>query len=230
MRLKIEHLRLKIGCFLVIQLIFSLAQTNLETLFTGDELSVLEGLVHTAQANDANIAKARLELGTVVGETQLTGRLREALTVNTGVSLEGDIYGQASPSYSVSVNLNVMNLIPDAEAAAANNAVLAEALASVRVRTVQAFVTHKVAQERAESAALALESAEAAFRAVSAKQEVGEATLTDQLRAQSTVGDAAMALLEANGNVIVSLESLAATIGETPAAIIAALNKTLAGQ
>ena len=51
---------------------------------------------------------------------------------------------------------------------------------------------------------------------VSVNLEAGEATLSDQIRARSSVADAAVALLSANGEVITALESLAATIGLGP--------------
>ena len=84
-------------------------------------------------------------------------------------------------------------------------------------------MAYKVALETAESAAHALESAEAAFRATQAKLEVGEATLTDQLRAQTAVSEAAITLLGANGQVIVGLEALAATVGQPPGEVLAVL-------
>ena len=202
---------------------FCTAQTNLETLFTQGELGVLEQLVSVAQTNDAEVAQAALQLGIGEGETQFLGRLKEALTVNAGVALQGDMYGQASPDYSISVSLDVLSLIPDADPTQVNVTRLENARTQARLRTVQAFVAYKVALETAESAAHALESAEATFRATQARFEVGEATLTDQLRAQMVVSEAAIALLGANGQVIVGLEALAATVGQPPGEVLAVL-------
>ena len=53
---------------------------------------------------------------------------------------------------------------------------------------------------------------------------MGEATLTDQLRAQTAVSEAAIALLGANGQVIVGLEALAATVGQPPGEVLAVLD------
>ncbi len=50
-----------------------------------------------------------------------------------------------------------------------------------------------------------------------ARLEVGEVTLSEQIRARSSVGDAAMALLEANAEVIEALEALSAVVGINPA-------------
>ena len=116
---------------------FCTAQTNLETLFTQGELGVLEQLVSVAHANDVEVAQAALQLGIGEGETQFMGRLKEALTVNAGVALQGDIYGQASPDYSISVSLDVLSLLPDADPTQVNVTRLENARAQARLRTVQ---------------------------------------------------------------------------------------------
>ncbi|MCA9839293.1 MAG: TolC family protein [Trueperaceae bacterium] len=199
---------------------FSAAQTNLKALFTGAELAVLEQLVTTAVLHDVNVVRAKLALEQTAGELELTGRLKDALTVNAGLSLEGDIYGQAMPNYSINISLDVLKLLPDSSANKVLEAELEATLADTRVRTVQAFIDYKIALENADRVALELESAGALFKAVTARLEVGEATRSDQLRAQTVVSSAAVALLEANGRVIVTLESLAAIVGISPADLI----------
>jgi hypothetical protein len=86
-----------LGLFLVLGL--AIAQTNLETLFTQGELQTLEQLVSLAQAKDAKVLEASLALE----DTEMLGRLSEALTVNAGVGLSGDFYGQAAPKYSITI-------------------------------------------------------------------------------------------------------------------------------
>lgn len=208
------------GFALITLLSFSAAQTNLEALFTGAELAVLEQLFATAASHDVSVARANLALEQAAGELELTGRLKDALTVNAGLSLDGDIYGQAAPKYSINISLDVLKLLPDSSASQVLEAELGAALADTRVRTVQAFIDYKIALENADSVALELESAGAIFKAVSARLEVGEATRSDQLRAQTAVSSSAIALLEANGRVIVTLESLAALVGISPAELL----------
>ena len=136
--------------------------------------------------------KLVLEASLALEDTQLLGRLQDGLTVNAGVGLTGDFYGQAEPSYSVSLNL--MTLIDGEDTNLAQSKVSSEKN-SVRVRTVEAFVNYKVAVQRAESAALGVESATAAFNATQARVEMGEATLINQLQAQESVSGAAISLL-----------------------------------
>ena len=205
-----------LGLFLVLG--FAIAQTNLETLFTQSELATLEQLVSLAQANDAKVLEASIALE----DTEMLGRLSEALTVNAGVGLSGDFYGQAAPEYSISIGLDVMTLVDDGDANLAQAKIESEKN-NVRVRTVEAFVKYKVAVESAQSAALSVESATATFNAIHARVEMGEATRTDQLQAQQAVSGAAIGLLEANGQVIVALESLAAVVGSTPRDVVAIL-------
>lgn len=209
---------MKIILGLLLVLGFASAQTNLETLFTQSELATLEQLVSLAQANDANVLEASLALE----DTEMLGRLSESLTVNAGVGLTGDFYGQAAPKYSISIGLDLMTLVDGANPNLAESKVSTEKN-NVRVRTVEAFVNYKVAVESAESAALAVESATAAFNATHARVEMGEATRTEQLQAQQGVSGAAISLLEANGQVIVALENLAAVVGSTPMDVVAIL-------
>lgn len=206
-------MRVVLGLLLMALPGVSAAQTNLEALFTGAELAVLEQLVTKAASHDVNVARAKLALEQTTGELELTGRLKDALTVNAGLSLDGDIYGQAMPNYSINISLDVLKLLPDNSTKKVLEAELEAALADTRVRTVQAFIDYKIALENADSVALELESAGAIFKAVGARLEVGEATRSDQLRAQTAVSSAAIALLEANGRVIVTLESLSAIVG-----------------
>jgi outer membrane protein TolC len=214
-----------LGLFLVLGL--AIAQTNLETLFTQSELQTLEQLVSLAQANDAKVLEASLALE----GTEMLGRLSEALTVNAGVGLSGDFYGQAAPKYSITISLDVMTLVDGEDTNLAQSKIESEKN-NVRVRTVEAFVNYKVAVESAQSAALSVESATATFNAIHARVEMGEATRTDQLQAQQAVSGAAIGLLEANGQVIVALENLAAVVGAAPAEIVAILegSNTLAAK
>lgn len=94
----------------------------------------------------------------------------------------------------------------------------------VRVRVVEAYTRHKVGLESAKSAALALESAEAAFQVANARLDVGDVTANDQLRSREAVAEAAVALLRANAEAVNALETLAATVGLDPQATLELLN------
>ncbi len=104
-----------------------------------------------------------------------------------------DYYSQASPSYNISLSLDVVEL-----------------LSADDKRTVLAG---RMAQVLETSEAQVLETSEAQFRAVGSLLKVGEATVNDQLAARSSVSSAAVALLTANAKVIVSFEALATTVG-----------------
>lgn len=203
----------------------SFAQTTLETVFNQKDLNILEQLVTLAQAHDPTVIEADFQLKQQSNNIELLGRLKDALSINASTNIQGDYYGQASPSYSIGISLDVLNLIPKTNTLNLKQATLEQAKAQARVQTIQAFLSYKIALETAESAAHALESSETAFRAVQARVEMGEATLSDQLRAQTTVSDAAIRLLNANANVINSFETLAATTGQTPEGLKVLLNR-----
>jgi outer membrane protein TolC len=86
----------------------------------------------------------------------------------------------------------------------------------VRAETAAAFVRYVVARQSVQAAALAVDASDAAFRVVQARLEIGEATISDQLAAQSAVSSSALALLRANGELVTALEALAATVGLSP--------------
>jgi hypothetical protein len=203
------------------------AQTTLDTVLDAAELAALERLVAVAERNDPKVLEAELMLAVGQREVTLEGRLREALSINAGTAIESDPYGQARPSYSLSVRLDVMALVGPDDRSGALERSLALARAESRFKVVQAFVRYVTARQAAEAAALALESAEAAFRVASARLEVGEVTLSDQLRAQTTVSEAAVALLRANGEVVISLEGLALAVGVSRDELLALLQEPL---
>ena len=195
----------------------------LETLFSPHDLAVLEQLVSVAQASSPDLAEAEHALSLNEADTELLGRLGRSLEVGVGADLKMDYYSQVSPSYSISLSLDVVELV----SAEDNRTVLAgraaQTRALIRVGVIEAFTRYVVARNSAESAAQALETGEAQFRAVGSLLNVGEATLGDQLAARSAVSSAAVALLTANAEVIVSLEALAATAGLEARAVAALL-------
>jgi outer membrane protein TolC len=189
---------------------------DIQTLFGKADELVLAQLISASQNHNAAVKQAQASLGAEEANTELSGQLLNALTVNAGVSAEGGLYEQFAPRYQISVSLNVNELLQNSNQLENLSASLDEALLQARLNAVEGFVRYKVALETAEAAAAALEGAEAAFRVVSDHLEIGEATLSDQLRARAAVSDAAIALLKANGETIMALEALATRIGLSP--------------
>lgn len=188
---------------------------TLETVFSSNDLAALERLATTAQANSPEVLEARHAFELAAADVEPLGRLTQALDVRAGANLAGNIYSQASPSYSISVSLDVVSLLEVPDEREVLESYLAQAQAQTRVQVVQAFTGYVVARNTAESAAQALESAEAQFRVTTSRLEVQEVTLNDQISARSLVGSAAVSLLSANANVIITLEQLAAVVGLT---------------
>jgi outer membrane protein TolC len=188
----------------------ALAQTNIDTTLDRYDLAQLDRLVVMAQTLDPTIAGI---IAVQQTEAALLERLRDALSLTISGSVAGDIYGQAQADYRISIGLDVLKLLPDAQQEAQAAANLDTELRRVRLATVEAFVRYRIAEERADAAALALESAQTDYRVVQAQHTVGDRILADVLAARSNVGSAAVALLTANGEVVIALEALAATVG-----------------
>jgi outer membrane protein TolC len=206
--------------FLVNLIALAVAQTQLTTFFSESDLAALERLVAVAEQNSPGVLEAAGRLKSEQQSVSLEGRLAQALEVRAGTELSGDFYQQVTPSYSISLSLNVMDLLEREGDTDILTARLETARAESRLETVSAFVRYRVALEAAESAAQALESSEASYRVVSARLEAGEATLTDQIRARSAVADVAVTLLRANGEAITALENLSLVVGLGPEATL----------
>jgi len=220
-----REFRFWVGLLLIVVLSgFVLAQgVSLQTFFSNSDLVILEQLIAAAEMNDLAVLELNAELLKSEHALSTEGRLAEALNVKAGGSLSTDLYRQATPSFNISVSLNVMELVGGNDRTAILEAQIAEAKDLARVKTVEAFVAYKISIEAAEAHARKVEAAQAAFEVVKTRVETGDAILSNQLRAQSDVADAAMALLTANGNVIVRLEKLATVVGLRPEETVAVL-------
>jgi hypothetical protein len=186
---------------------------DLPGFFSAEDIAVLERLVLLAQQHDlaslteiANLKSLEIGFG-------LEGRLAKALSISGSASLSGDIYGQAIPSYSISVSLDVMKLLNSEGSLELGEQKLREIRQEKRLKVVEAFVGYKVALLAAETAARALEASEARFKVSSERVKVGESILSEQIAAQSEVARAGLALYSANAEVIVALETLAGEVG-----------------
>lgn len=186
------------------------AQTGIATGLDRHDLATLERLVSVAQLSDPTIAGI---IALQRSDALALERLKSALSLTISGSVAGDIYGQAAADYRIGIGLDLLELLPDPEQQSRTGARLAQELRRVRLVTVEAFVRHRVAVERAAVAALELESAEIRYRALRARHQAGDVILAEVLAARSALGGAALALLAANGEVVIALEALAAAIG-----------------
>ena len=200
------------------------AQTDLATFFSPEQLAALEQLVTIAETSSPAVIEAQVALDVAASQLELGTRLTDSLTVTVGTGLRGDIYGQIEPTYSIVAGVDIMGLVKIEDRTPVVRAQLAASKAENRARVAAAFVGYVVAREAAEAAAQTVDSTDAAFQVVKARVEIGEATISDQLAAQSAVSSAALGLLQANSNVIITLEQLAATVGQSPEATLAVVN------
>ena len=200
-------------------LTLSSAQTNLDTFFSNKELAVLEQLVITAELHDLAVQRAFSDLKGNQAELETFNRVTNALTISGGADLEGDIYGQSNLGYNISISLDIIKLVDVENDTDILDVAVHSARRDCRTRVVNAFVDYKVAAENTEAATLTLESAEAALKSSNSLYTAGRATQSDVLNAQERVSQAAIKLLEANGQVVVTLEELAAEVGITPTEI-----------
>lgn len=192
------------------------ASQTFDTFFSGNDLAALEQLIAAAQENDAAVLATLAQIEVLEQSASFEGRLTESLSISAGAGLEGNLYDQATTSYSITVSIDVMNLIDNSDTRRILDIQLAAARAEARVRAVEAFVGYKVAANAAEAAARGVEASEAVFQVTAAQYNVGDAILANQITAQSAVAEAAVGLLTANGQVIVALERLASVTGLAP--------------
>ena len=199
-------------------------KTELATFFSPEQLTALEQLVTASEGASPTVLEAERTLDIAEAQLELGTRLLDSLTVNVGTGLTGDFYGQFEPKYNVSAGVDLVKLVQTEDNTSVLRAQVKAARAENRARVAAAYVGYVVAQEAAEAAAHTVQSSDAAFQVVKARVEVGEATLSDQLTAQNAVSSSALALLQANSQVIVSLEQLAAAVGRSPQETLAVIN------
>ena len=205
--------------FLMLTPYFLLAASFAQTLpsfFTDSDLQTLEQLIVIAEQNDLQILEYKAELGVYETSFGFTGRLGEALSVNAGTSVSGSYYGQAELRYSLSVSLDVMDLLSVDDGNSVIEQRIVNAKLNTRVRVVEAFVAYKVSLINAETRARAVEASQARYEVAVTRVQAGESILSSQINAQSDLASAGLLLYSANGEVIVSLEKLAAVVGVSP--------------
>lgn len=191
------------------------AQVTVGVTVTAAQRDAIEALVQRAWSVSPVVLEAQAALARSSWSLSPEGRLAEALSVTGSAGLGGDVYGQAAPRAAISVSLDIMALAgePETGRVQALEARLVEARARVRVEVIEAVVRLLIARAAAESAAQALETAEASFKVAEARLELGDVTATAVLEARLGVSQAAVGLLRANAEAVVALEGLAALVG-----------------
>jgi outer membrane protein TolC len=176
---------------------------------TPREVQVLERLVAEALPRDPAYLRALADLEAARSSLGLLG----ALSAEAGASLSGD-YGQVSPSYRLSVSLNLAELFRDkGPALRALEAQAEDAARAVRLRVAEAFFRWLAAREAARAAADGVEAREAELKAVQARARVGGATPAEVLAAAERLSQARLALYRANLDLALALEGLARAVG-----------------
>ncbi len=204
----------------------SYAQTDLDTFFTSSELEVLEHLVVEAGVHDLAIQQALVNFNREKASLETFSRFTDSLTINGGAGVEGDIYGQAIPKYDISISLDLIKLIEVEDNRNVLQVALDTARRDCRTRVIDAFIAYKVALETSEAALLAMDGAETNLNIVEARSKIGEANQGELVNAKKGVEDAAVRLLQANGQVISTLEHLAAVVGVAPEMVLAEVEST----
>ena len=202
-------------------LTFSNAQTDLDIFFDPPEIDTLERLIKEAENHDLAVQQALINLNREEASLDTFSRLTDAVTITGGADVEGDFYGQVSPKYNISISLDFIKLIEIDDNRSILHVALDTAKRDCRTRVVDAFIAYKVAVESAEAASLALEGAETNLEIVEARAKIGEANESELVSAKEAVEDAAVVVLQANGQIISALEHLAAAVGITPARVLA---------
>lgn len=208
-------------------LTFTHAQTDLDIFFDPPEIDTLERLIVEAENHDLAVQQALVNLNREEASLETFSRLTDSLTITGGAGVEGDFYGQASPNYNISISLDLIKLIEVDDDRSVLRVALDAAKRDCRTRVVDAFIAYKVAVESAEAASLALEGAEANLEIVEARVKIGEATQGELVSQKKNVEDAAVRLLQANGQIISTLEHLASAVGIPPAKVLAEVVKGL---
>ena len=205
----------------------ALSQNTIDTFFTTGELAALEELVGQASLSNPTVLIAKQNFASAKAELAVGNQLLDALTMNAGASLVGDFYGQSTPSYTFSLGVDVIKLIESTDRTQTMLMSVESARTKNRVEVVRAFTGWKVAIEQAKTASDFLESVGMTNQLVVHKLNVGDATQSDVTRAIADLSNAKIALLQANANVIVSLEALASVVGNEPRRTLDTINQIM---
>ncbi len=184
-------------------------------VLTTQQVTVFNNLVAQAKENDPAYLKARAQ--------ELAGRTDAgvfgAVTGNAAVTLStSGGFDQVAPGARLSVGVDLNKLFA---AATGGNAAQVQALTAstsaaardLRVRVLRAYTCYLYAIRAAGVAADALELGRAAVGQARARAAAGAATGVDVLRARQQENQADASLYQANLNLAVAKQELAAVVG-----------------
>ncbi|MGM8838495.1 TolC family protein [Thermus sp. 93170] len=191
---------------------------------TREEARLLDRLAEEALRADPAYLRALADLEAARQTLGILG----ALSAEAGASLAGE-YGQVSPTYRLSLSLNLAELFRDrGPALRALEAQAEAARREARARAAEAFFRWLSAREAARAAADGVEAREAELRALQARARVGAAAPHEVLAAAERLSQARLALYRANLDLALALENLARVVG-LPLEALRALLRPLEG-
>ena len=191
-------------------LTLTVAQAQAATFLTDKQTKDYGELVKIALERDPAVLTARAERQAADVDKSAWG----AVNASAGFDLSGDFEQFKTPSYRLSMSLDLAALFKDNTAYfAALNAKTIQAGNAVRVRVLQAFAAYLYALENAAVAGDTLEARSAEIRVLEAKAKVGATTSADVLGGAEKVSQGRLAMFKANLDLAVAKQNLASSAG-----------------
>jgi len=187
-----------------------LAQAQAATALTDKQTKDYGELVKIALERDPAVLTARANRQAADVDKSALG----AVNASAGFDLAGDFEQIKTPSYRLSMSVDLASLFKDnTPYFAALNAQTIQAGNAVRVRVLQAYAAYLYALENAAVAGDALEARSAEMRTLEAKAKVGAATNAEVLGGAERVSQGRLAIFKANLDLAVSKQNLASSAG-----------------
>ena len=187
-----------------------LAQAQAATALTDKQTKDYGELVKIALERDPAVLTARANRQAADVDKSALG----AVNASAGFDLAGDFEQIKTPSYRLSMSVDLAALFKDNTTYfAALNAQTIQAGNAVRVRVLQAYAAYLYALENAAVAGDALEARSAEMRTLEAKAKVGAATNAEVLGGAERVSQGRLAMFKANLDLAVSKQNLASSAG-----------------
>jgi len=188
----------------------TLTQAQAATALTDKQTKDYGELVKIALERDPAVLTARANRQAADVDKSALG----AVNASAGFDLAGDFEQIKTPSYRLSMSVDLAALFKDNTTYfAALNAQTIQAGNAVRVRVLQAYAAYLYALENAAVAGDALEARSAEMRTLEAKAKVGAATNAEVLGGAERVSQGRLAMFKANLDLAVSKQNLASSAG-----------------
>jgi len=188
----------------------TLTQAQAATALTDKQTKDYGELVKIALERDPAVLTARANRQAADVDKSALG----AVNASAGFDLAGDFEQIKTPSYRLSMSVDLAALFKDNTTYfAALNAQTIQAGNAVRVRVLQAYAAYLYALENAAVAGDALEARSAEMRTLEAKAKVGAATNAEVLGGAERVSQGRLAIFKANLDLAVSKQNLASSAG-----------------